>query len=160
MKRISTIFLQIVTVLIGIITLFLLIREPQLEGRNVNSTLYEIYFKDPFLAFAYLGSISFFVILFQIFRLLGFIRQDKIFTTISVKALRIIKICALILITFIAGAIAYFFIVQRGKEDIAGGVSLGLIMVFIVIVTGTAAGVFERILQKAIDMKSENDLTI
>ena len=61
MKRSSTIFLQIVIVLIGIGAVALLLWEPQIEGRNAHATLFEIYFKDPFLAYAYIGSIPFFV---------------------------------------------------------------------------------------------------
>ncbi|MDP3794880.1 MAG: DUF2975 domain-containing protein, partial [Candidatus Sungbacteria bacterium] len=73
MKRSSTIFLQIVIVLIGIGVLALMLWEPHLEGRNVNATFFEIYFKDPFLAYVYLGSIPFFVGLYQAFKVLGYV---------------------------------------------------------------------------------------
>jgi hypothetical protein len=53
MKKSSTIFLQVVLVLIGMAALAFLLWEPHLEGRNVHATLFEIYFKDPFLAYAY-----------------------------------------------------------------------------------------------------------
>lgn len=160
MKRISIVFLQVVIVFIGIGTLSFMLWEPHLEGRNVGATLFEIYFNDPFLAYVYISSISFFVVLYQVFRLLGYVRQDRIFSPESVKALRIIKYCAIALILFIAGAEAYFFIIQRATEDIAGGVAIGLFMIFISAVIGTAATVAEKILQNAVDMKSENDLTI
>jgi hypothetical protein len=55
MKRVSTTFLQVVIVLLGAGVLALLLWEPHLEGRNVNATLFEIYFKDPFLAYIYLA---------------------------------------------------------------------------------------------------------
>jgi hypothetical protein len=45
MKRGSTIFLQVVIALLGVGVLALLLWEPQVEGRNVNATLFEIYFK-------------------------------------------------------------------------------------------------------------------
>ena len=63
LKRSSTIFLQVVIVLIGIGALSLMLWEPHLEGRNANATLFQIYFNDPFLAYAYTGSIAFFVAL-------------------------------------------------------------------------------------------------
>jgi hypothetical protein len=160
MKRVPIIFLQVVVILIGIGTLALMLWEPHLEGRNAHATPFEIYFKDPFLVYVYIASISFFVVLYQAFKLLGYIRQNRIFTLNSVRALRTIKYCAIALIAFIAGAEAYFFIVQRGKEDIAGGVFMGLTMIFISVIIGAAATVFEKILQNAVDMKSENDLTI
>jgi hypothetical protein len=65
------------------------------------------------------------------------------------------------LVGFLAGAEAYFMIVQRGKgEDIAGGVMMGLFLIFVSVVGATAAAVFERTLQSAVELKSENDLTV
>jgi hypothetical protein len=160
MKRSSTIFLQIVIVLIGIGALALMLWEPHLEGRNAHATLFEIYFKDPFLAYAYTASIAFFVALYQAFKLLGYIGANQVFSQRSVKALRTIKYCALTLVAFIVGAEAYFFIFVRGKDDIAGGVMIGLVMIFVSVVAATAAAVFERLLQSAVEIKSENDLTV
>ncbi len=160
MKRSSTIFLQIVIVLIGIGALALMLWEPHLEGRNAHATPFEIYFKDPFLAYAYTASIAFFVALYQAFKLLGYIGANQVFSQRSVKALRTIKYCALALIAFIVGAEAFFFVIQRGKEDIAGGVMIGLFMIFVSAVAATAAAVFERLLQSAVEIKSENDLTV
>jgi len=159
MKRSSTIFLQTVIVLIGIGALALLLWEPHIEGRNVHATLFEIYFKDPFLAYAYTASIAFFTALYQAFKLLGHIGRNEVFSQRSVRALRIIKYCAITLIAFILGAEAYFFIVQRGNDDIAGGVMMGLFLIFVSAIIATAAAVFERLLQSAVDMKSDNDLT-
>ena len=160
MKRSSTIFLQVVIVLIGIGALALMLWEPHIEGRNAHATLFEIYFNDPFLAYAYTASILFFVALYQAFKLLGYIGRNEVFSQRSVKALRIIKYCAMILIAFIAGAEVYFFIIVRGKDDIAGGVMIGLLLIFVSVVIATTAAVFERIVQNAVDIKSENDLTV
>lgn len=159
-KRSSTIFLQVVVVLIGIGALSLMLWEPHLEGRNAHATVFEIYFKDPFLAYAYLASIAFFVALFQVFTLLGYVRQNRVFTLNSVRALRTIKYCATALVAMIGAAVAYLFIFVRGKDDIAGGVAMGVVMMFVFVVIATAAAVFERLLQNAVDIKSENDLTV
>lgn len=160
MKRSSTIFLQAVVVMIGIGALALMLWFPNIEGRNAHSTLFQVYFNDPFLVYAYTASIAFFAALYQAFMLLGYIRRDEIFSQAAVKAVRTIKYCAMALVAFILGAEAFFFMVQRGKEDIAGGVMMGLIMIFVSAVVATAAAVFERTLQTAVDLKSENDLTV
>jgi len=160
MKRSSTIFLQIVIVIIAIGSLTLLLWEPHVEGRNVDATLVEIYFQDPFLAYMYIGSIAFFVALYQAFTLLKYIGQNNVFSRNSVRALRRIKYCGLTLVAFLVGAEAYISIFQRTKDDIAGGVMIGLVLIFISVVITTAAAVFERTLQKAVEMKSENDLTV
>ena len=140
--------------LIGIGVLALMLWEPHLEGRNAHATLFEIYFEDPFLAYAYLASTAFFVALVQAFKLLGYIRHKEAFSLHAVRALRTIKYCAMVLVAMIGGAVAYMFIVVRGKDDIAGGVAMGLAMIFVSVVAGTAAAVFEGVLQKGVDMKS------
>ena len=160
MKRCSTIFLQVVIVALGIGVLALMLWEPHIEGRNVNATLFEIYFKDPFLAYVYTASVAFFVALYQAFKLLGYIGHNKVFSLNSVSALRIIKYCAVSLVGFIAVAEAYLFIAIRGKDDIAGGVVIGVFLIFASILIATAAAVFQRLLQTAVDLKAENDLIV
>src|SRR5947207_2852116 len=86
-----TIFLQTVIVLIGIGTITAMLWEPHFEGRNVHATLFEIYFKDPFLAYVYIASIPFFVALYQAFKVLGYVRQNKTCSKATVKALGTIK---------------------------------------------------------------------
>ncbi len=159
MKRSSTILLQVVMVLIGIGVFALMLWEPRIEGRNVHATLFEIYFTDLFLAYVYIASIAFFVALYQAFKLLGYAGQNKIFSQPAVKALRTIKYCATSLIGFIVAAEAYLLI-ARPDDDIAGGVFMGLLMIIVFGVIAITARMFERILQNAVDIKSENDLTV
>jgi len=158
MKRGSTTFLQVVVILIGIGALALLLWEPHVEGRNAHATVFEIYFKDPFLAYAYIASISFFVALYQAFKVLGYAGRNKIFSPEAVKALRTIKRCAIAMIGFVAGG--EVFIALGNSDDRAGGVFMGILITFGAMVMATAAAMFERILQNAVDIKSENDLTV
>jgi len=155
---VPTIFLQGVIVLIGIGALALLLWEPHIEGRNAHATLFEIYFNDPFLAYAYLASMPFFLALSQAFKVLGYIRQNKAFSQATVKALRTIKFCALGIIGFVA--VGELFIMLNDSDDRAGGVFIGILITFGSVVSATAAAMFERILQNAVDIKSENDLTV
>ena len=158
MKRSPTAFLQIVIVLIGIGALALMLWEPHLEGRNAHATVFEIYFKDPFLAYAYVASIPFFAALHQIFKVLGYARYNKVFSQSAVKALRTTKYCAMSIIGFVAGA--ELFIMLGDSDDRAGGVFMGILITFGSIVIATAAAVFEKLLQSAVEMKAENDLTV
>ena len=158
MKRGSTIFLQVIIVLIGVGALTLLLWEPHLEGRNAHATLFQIYFNDPFLAYAYIGSISFFVALYQAFKVLGYVGQNKVFSQAAVKALRTIKYCAIAIIGFVA--VGEIFIFLNESDDRAGGVFMGILITFGSVVIATAAAMFARILQSAVDIKSENDLTV
>src|SRR5919106_3622641 len=107
MNRSSTIFLQVVIVLIGIGVLALMLWEPHLEGRNAHATPFEIYFNDPFLAYAYVASIPFFVALYQAFKVVGYAGQNKVFSQAAVKALRTIKYCAIAIIGFVVVSVVF-----------------------------------------------------
>jgi hypothetical protein len=161
MKRGSTIFLQFVILLIGIGALALLLWEPQIEGRNAHSTQFDVYFKDPFLALVYTGSIPFFIALYQAFKVLGYVGRNNVFSPEVVKALRTIKYCALGVIGFVVLEEIFILLMSGHDNDNPGApIVMGLLIAFPSIVVATAAAMFERILQNAVEMKSENDLTV
>jgi hypothetical protein len=161
MKRSSTIFLQIVIVLIGVGALALLLWEPQIEGRNAHATQFEIYFKDPFLALVYAGSIPFFIALYQAFKVLGYAGRNQVFSPAAVKALRTIKSSALAIIGFVVvEEIVILLMNNRDSDNPGAPIFMGILITFPSIVVATAAAMFERILQNAVDIKSENDLTV
>src|SRR6267142_807357 len=157
MNRSSTIFLQVVIVALGIGALAFMLWEPHVEGVNAHATLFEMYFNS-FVAYAYIGSIPFFVALYQAFKLLGYIGRNEIFSQRSVRALRTIKYCALATIGFVA--VSVIFMIGGDRDDRPGGTFMRILVTFPSIVVATAAAMFERILQNAVDIKSENDLTI
>jgi cytochrome bd-type quinol oxidase subunit 2 len=159
MKTISIIFLQSVIVLIALVALTILIWMPLTEGRATNLDLFSIY-SDPLILYAYASSIVFFVALYKAFKLIGYIGQNKVFSSNSVRALNSIKICALVISILIVLAGVYVRIFYSKDDDPAGFIAMCIVTTFVSIVVATAAAIFEKILQNAIDMKSENDLTI
>lgn len=159
MKKTSIIFLQAVIVLIGIVALAILIRLPLTEGRATNLDLFSIY-SDPFILYGYAASIAFFVALYNAFKLLEYIGQNKAFSSNSVKTLKRIKYCAIVLSILIVTAGLYIRIFHSKEDDSAGFLAICIVTTLVSIVVATAAAIFEKILQNAIDMKSENDLTI
>jgi hypothetical protein len=158
MKRGPAIFLQIVIVLIGVGALALLLWEPHTEGVNANAKFFDVYL-DPFIALVYAGSISFFVALYEAVKVLGYAGRNKIFSQPAVDALRTIKYCALAIIGFVVLE-ELFIMLNHGSDDAAGAVMLGVFITFGSIVAAAAAATFERMLQSAVDLKSENDLTV
>lgn len=158
MKSGATLFLRAVVLLIGIGAVALLLWEPHIEGRNAHATVFAIYFNDPFLAYAYVASIPFFVGLFHAFKVLGFAGRNNEFSISAVKSIRTIKNCAIALFGFVVGA--EIFIMSNDSDDRAGGVFIGILIAFASIVVATAMTILERALQRAVEMKSENDLTI
>ena len=158
LKRGSTVFLKVVILLIAIGVLAGMIRFPQTEGRATNLDLISIY-TDPLIIYGYLASIPFFVALYQAFKLLGYVDVNNIFSQPAVKAVRNIKYCAIIIGGFIILGVLYIRLFVNG-DDPAGPTALGIITTFASIVIATAAAIFERLLQNAVDIKSENDLTV
>jgi len=159
MKRISILFLQTVIVLIGIVVLVFMIRLPLTEGRAKNLDIFNIY-SDPFILYGYVSSIAFFVALYKAFRLLGYIGQNKVCSSNSVGTLKSIKYCAIVLSVLIVTAGLYIKIFHNKEDDPAGFLAICIVTTFVSIAVATVAAIFEKTLQNAIDMKSENDLTI
>ena len=144
------ILLQVAILLVGFGVLALMLWEPRVEGRNAHSTLLEIYFSDPFLAYVYLASIPFFVILYQAFKLVGLASRDEVLSKPSMKALRTIRYCAIALAGLITAAETYLFIVMRGTDEGPGGLAVGLFMLLVAIVIAATATLFERRIQTSI----------
>jgi hypothetical protein len=149
MKSSSALFLQVVIVLMGIGILGLMLWEPHLEGRNVHATTFEIYFKDPFLAYAYVGSIPFFVGLHRAFGLFGHVRRNGTFSQVTLNALRAIKRCAIALIGFVAGGVIFILMAGDG-EDRPAGIFMCFLVAFPASVVATAAAMAARHLQSAL----------
>lgn len=160
MKKSSTGFLKVVILLIAAGALAAMIRFPQTEGRAANLDLISIY-ADPFIMYLYIASIPFFMALQQTFKLLSYVDKNKIFSSASVKAVGNIKYCAMALMGFIAAAVSYVFVISKTTtDDGAGAIAIGVITIFASSVIATAAAVFQKLLQNAVDLKSENDLTV
>jgi len=158
LKQGSTMFLKVVIALIGILTLAGLIWFPQTEGRAANLDLFHIY-ADPIIIYTFLASIPFFVALYQALKLLGYVDKNKVFSHLAVQAVRNIKYCALSIPVLIIIGEAWIVFGVKG-EDAAGPVALGIFATFTSIVIATGVAIFEKLLQNAVDMKSENDLTV
>lgn len=158
MKKGSTLFLKIVLCLIAIGALIGMLSFPQTEGAARNKDLISIY-TDPFIIYGFISSIPFFFGLYQAFKLLNLIDANKAFSQSAVNKLRSMKFASLTLIGFIALALIYIRFMANG-DDPAGPTALGIIVSFAVAVIATAAAVFQSLLQKAVDIKSENDLTV
>lgn len=107
----------------------------------------------------YVGSIPFFIALYQAFKVLGYAGQNKVFSPEAVNALRTIKYCAIAIIGFVVVE-EIFIMLNHGSDDAVGGVFMGILITFGSIVIATAAAMFEKLLQNAVDIKSENDLTV
>lgn len=129
---------------------------PLTEGRAKNSDLLSIYL-DPLILYVYAASAAFFIALYKSFRLLGYIRQNKVFSPASVSTLRSIQYCAVILGILIAVAGIFIKIFHAKDDDPAGFLAICAGSIVITIVIATAAGLFKKILQKGMNIQLENE---
>jgi hypothetical protein len=148
MKPSSALLVQIAIVLIGLGALAFLLGAPHVEGRNAHATVFEIYFKDPFLAFVYVGSTPFFYALHRAFGLFGRVRQTGAFAADSVEALRTIKRCAITLLGFVAVGLIIILRSSDG-DDRPAGVFMSLLVAVPAAVIAIAAAKFARHLQNS-----------
>lgn len=160
MKRGTTLFLKIAVILIGIPVLALCIfLVPEIANYAVLLYPDIAYLKYLVLIDMYAAAIPFYFALYQAFKLLSYIDNNIAFSELSVKALKKIKYCAIIIsILYVVGMPIFYFMAEI--EDAPGIIVIGLILIFASIVIGVFAAVLQRLLQVAIDIKSENDLVI
>ena len=129
--------------LIGIVALAIMIRFPVTEGRAANLDLFSIY-SDPFILYGYATSIPFFIALYNAFKLMGYIGQNKAFSLNSVSALRSIKYCAIALSIFIVMAGLYIRIFHNKDDDPAGFLAMCIVTTFVSIIVAITAAMFEK----------------
>lgn len=107
----------------------------------------------------YLTAVPFFIALYQTLKLLSYVDKNTAFSERSVSALRVIKYCAFIISGMYAIGMPYIYFAAQ-EDDAPGVVVIGLIFTFAPLVIGIFATVLQKLLRSAIDLKSENDLTV
>lgn len=154
MKRGSTLFLKGVIILIGVSVLaFCFIALP------IGILTDKVGYYRPLLVGMYAPAIPFFIALSQALKLLGNIDKNMAFTELSVVAFKNIKYCAITIGTMFAAGMPYIFYVAD-LDDAPGVAAIGFVIVFASFVIATFAAVLQKLIQNAIDIKSENDLTV
>ena len=163
MKRSSTLFLKVAVIFIGIpvlaACLFLL---PQIaneanEAADRGSDLAFVVYG--LLMVMYVSAVPFYFALYQSFNLLSYIDKNQAFSQISVTALKKIKTCAIIMSGLYVVALPFVYIMAE-VDDAPGLIIVGMVPIFAPMVIAVFAAVLQRLLQEAINIKSENDLTV
>jgi Protein of unknown function (DUF2975) len=153
MTRGSTIILRGVIILIGLVVLVMCVGIAFLitDGKE--------NYRTPIWAGLYVAAVPFYIALYQTLKLLNYIDRNTVFSELSVKALKNIKYCALAISgLFVAGSPYIMHVAQT--DDAPGLFAMALLIIGTSFVIATSAGVLQKLLQSAIDIKSENDLTV
>lgn len=156
MKR-ETLFLKIAVFIIGIPVLALCVWVvPRVALNTVeHSPILTIVA----LIGVYATAIAYFVALFTTIKLLSYIDQNIAFSELSVKALIKIKYCAIIISSvYVVGMPLIYYAAE--VDDAPGLILIGMVIIFASFVVAVFAAVLQKLLKNAIDIKSENDLTV
>ncbi|HDR6216064.1 MULTISPECIES: DUF2975 domain-containing protein [Bacillus] len=159
LKRSSTMFLKVIIFLAGISVLALcILLVPEMASFAAN--LYPNIAPMKYLVFIvmYGAAVPFYVALYQAFNLLQYIDENTAFSELSVKALKNIKRCAITISGLYVLSLPLFYFIAKKMDPPIGLV--GLIIVFASLVISVFAAILQRLLQEAINIKSENDLTV
>lgn len=112
----------------------------------------------PFVICAFGMALTFFAALFQIFKLLRYIEDNRTFSKSSVIAVKNIKYCAFTISgLLVLGILSIMFF---GTGDRAGYVAGVIYITFASMAIAAAVAVCERVFRNAAEIKSENDLTV
>lgn len=159
-NRVSTLFLKMVLLLMGAIALaFCVFSFPHVWGgapREWPEITHVLY---PGLIGIYATIIPFVCALYQAFNLLRLIDADDAFSERSIGALRIIAYCAIAMSLLYAIALPLIFTVAE-LDDAPGLILMGLAFAAAPLTVATFAAVLRTLVRSAIDLKTENDLTI
>lgn len=159
MKQVTTLFLKLAVIFIGIPVLALCIfLVPNMA--NFAAKLYPNIAPMKYLVFIvmYGAAVPFYFALYQAFNLLRYIDENTAFSELSVKALKNIKCCAITISgLYVLGLPLFRFIAKNVDPPI---VLMGLIIIFASLVIAVFAAILQRLLQEAINIKSENDFTV
>ncbi|MEK3810996.1 DUF2975 domain-containing protein [Bacillus sp. FSL R7-0685] len=160
MNRMSTIFLKMALVLIGIPILALCIfLVPKIANYSAELFPNIAYIKYLVFIYLYVTAIPFYFALYQAFKLLSYIDKNKAFSGLSVRALKNIKYCAVTISIFYVAGMPVFYLIAE-IDDAPGIIVIGLVIIFASMVIAVFAAVLQKLLKEAIDIKSENDLTV
>lgn len=158
MKKGTTIFLKVAVILMGLPILALsvwgiisLVQYP--ADPDYAYLLY------PIIIGIYMASLPYYIALYQAFRLLGFIDKNQAFSNLSVFTLRKIKYCSLIISAIFVVVMPFVFMVAD-LDDAPGLIIFWMVPIFTAMVIAVFSAVLQRLLKEAIDIKSENDLTV
>ena len=152
MRHGSTLFLKIVIYLMGAAVLGLLLVVIPLAIPQAGPYA-------PILIGMYIPALPFFFGLYQGLKLLSYIDANTAFSERSITALHTIKYCAAaISLMYLIGAPYIYHVADL--DDAPGVVLIDLVLIGAPLVIAVFAAVLEQLLQNAIDIKSENDLTV
>jgi hypothetical protein len=156
----STLFLRLallgLAALVGCLSALLLWSVNQ----NWNPEFPELsWLRIPILIGLFGAAAAFFVAVHQAWLLLIYLDKKKPFSSESVTALKYIKYAAFVIAAVFVVAMPLLYWIAE-QDDAPGLIIVGMVFAATPAVVGVFAGVLQSLIQKARDLKAENDLTV
>jgi hypothetical protein len=158
--RHETLFLKIVIFLMGLPILALCIlwlpgfaKDMLVLYPTLSPAIYAL------LTIMYVSALPYYFALFQTVRLLSCIDSNEAFSDLSIIALKKIKFSAFTICILYGFALPLIYLVADAS-DAPGMIIMGLGINFASFVIAIFATVLEKLLKNAMEIKSENDLTV
>lgn len=157
MKRGTINFLKVAIFVIGAIILALCLYLPVLAKDAAEMNPEFAYLQFPVLIGMYIAAVPFFFALLQALKLLRSIETENAFSETAVISLKQIKYCAIsISIIYVIGTIALIFL-----DALHPGIAIiGFAIIFASLVISVFSTLLHELLRSALEIKSENDLTV
>ncbi|MFE8699883.1 DUF2975 domain-containing protein [Cytobacillus sp. FJAT-54145] len=158
MLRGNTAFLKgsIFTIGLTVLLLFIILL-PHLADEAATLNPEFAYLKMPVLIGLYMTGVPFYIALYEAFKLLRYIELGSAFSKLAVNSLNGIKIAAVsIMFLYFMG-----MVVLATQSALHPGIGLiGLIIIFASLIITFFAAVLQQLLRSALELKTENDLTV
>jgi MFS family permease len=113
----------------------------------------------PLLIGMYVPAIPFYIGMYHTLRLLRNTDISQAFSADSIRSLKMIKYCGLAIGLLYGAAMPYIYLLAD-RDDAPGVVLIGLMFTFGPLAIAVCAAILQQLLQNAIAIKSENELTV
>lgn len=160
MERGSTLFLKVVVILMGLPVLAICIFiAPEIGELAAYIFSDNVLIKHLVTIYLWITAIPYYFALYQAFKLLSYIDRNQAFSDLSVRALKNIKYAAVAIsaLWLLFMPVVY---VMAEIDDAPGLILIGMAFTFAPMVIAVFAAVLQKLLKNAIEIKSENDLTV
>lgn len=159
MKRGSTHFLRVVIFLMGCAALALCVFAFPAIARGMEREFPTVAYLKYFVFLGYAAAVPFFIALQQGLKLLHYIDTHKAFSPLSIAALGKIKYCATVITLLLFCAMPFWYGIAE-VDDAPGVIIVGVVIACAPLVIAVFAALLQKLLQNAVEIKLENELTV
>ncbi len=160
MKKQSTYFLRFILTILGLgVLAFCIFALPSMYSGASAEFPYASRAVFLIIVGLYMTAVPFYIALWHTFKLLNYIDNNTAFSEQSVKTLKKIKECAAIIAALYVGGVPLLFPIADA-DDAPGLMLIGAAIACAPIAVAVFASLLQKLLQNAIEIKSENDLTV